>query len=120
MRLRNSPRPANLPHLHLMLADIATSDAEIAKFLCLSTGTVRKYRRDGQAPMPVMLALFWETSWGQNWRQTALQNDAKHAYMQAHLLKHRNTRLVKQLLTMEAAQNAQKKGAANGPLYQIG
>lgn len=40
--------------------------------------------------------------------------------MESHFLKHRNSRLVKQMLTMEAAQNNQKDGAANGPLYQIG
>lgn len=102
-----------------MLADIGASDQEIAKFLDLSIATVRKYKREGQAPRPALLALFWETSWGQNWRQTALQNEAQHAYMQAHFLKHKNARLVKQMLTMEQALKMQN-GAANGPVFQIG
>ena len=103
-----------------MLDDIGATDDQIAKFLDLAPRTIRKYRRDGQAPRAVMLALFWETSWGENWRQTRAENGTMLAKMEVQLLKHRNTRLVKQILTMEAALKDQKKGAANSPLFQIG
>lgn len=102
-----------------MLNDIGAPDDQIARFLDLAPATVRRYRAAGQAPRPIMLALFWETSWGRNWRETALQNEVRQAYAKARILTLRNDRLVKQMLTMEQALELQK-GAANGPLFHIG
>ena len=60
-----APRKAHLPHLLTMLENIQKTDAEIAKYLEITPETLRKYRAKGQAPRMVMLALFWETFWGQ-------------------------------------------------------
>lgn len=115
-----APKPSKLPHLHLILENLGLPDPQVAHFLDVTPVTLSRWRKNGQAPRPVMLALFWETSWGQSYQQTRLENEAIQAKMESHFLKHRNNRLVKQMLTMEAAQNTQKDGAANGPLYQIG
>lgn len=115
-----APKPAKLPHIHLMLENLGLPDEQVARFLDVTPKTVARWRKAGQAPRPAMLALFWETTWGQSLHQTRAENKALHAKMESHFLKHRNARLVKQMLTMEAAQNDQKKGAANGPLFQIG
>lgn len=56
--------PRHLPQLLTMLDNIPASEKEIAKHLGLSLTTLKKYRRNEQAPRPVMLALFWLTSWG--------------------------------------------------------
>lgn len=115
-----SPRYASLPHLHTMLDDIPATTEQIAKLLGLTPATIERYRREGQAPRPVMLALFWETKWGRATADCEAVNWAASSHQQAQILKRENARLVKQLLTMETEISKQKDGAANGPLFQIG
>lgn len=49
---------------------------ELAKTLGLSERTIRNYRAKGKAPRPVLLALFWVTSYGRSWAHTDAHNDA--------------------------------------------
>ena len=57
--------PRQLPTLEMMIEDIGNpSSTAIARALCVHEETVRKWRRQGHAPHPAMLALFWITRWG--------------------------------------------------------
>lgn len=57
--------PSATPSLEDMLHDIGNPKPdEVAKALRVSTRTVRRWRADGNAPRPVMLAIFWLTRWG--------------------------------------------------------
>lgn len=103
-----------------MLDDIPATTEQIARLLDLKPATIERYRRDGQAPRPVMLALFWETRWGRATADCEAVNWAASQSQQAQMFKRENARLVKQLLTMESEISKQKDGAANSPLFQIG
>jgi len=103
-----------------MLDDIHASTEQIAKLLGLTPATIERYRREGQAPRPVMLALFWETKWGRATADCEAVNWAASHYQQAQALRRENERLVKQLLTLESEISKQNVGAANCPLFQIG
>ena len=61
-----APVPAKLPHLHTILDNLGLPDKQVARFLDVSPSTVKRWRIAGQAPRPVMLALFWETDWGRS------------------------------------------------------
>lgn len=115
-----APRYAHLPHIHTMLDDIPATTEQIANLLGLKPATIERYRREGQAPRPVMLALFWETKWGRATADCEAVNWAASHHQQAQMLKRENARLVNQMLTMETEISKQKNGAANGPLFQIG
>ena len=73
------PRYAGMPHLSTMLDSIG-NDRAVAKLLGLSPRTIAKYRADGQAPRPVMYALFWETPWGTDLADCIAVNDARRAH----------------------------------------
>jgi hypothetical protein len=55
----------NLPTFREMVADLGEpSPAALARTLGLHERTVMRYRATNDAPRPVLLALFWLTSWG--------------------------------------------------------
>lgn len=57
--------PRQMPPLDVMLADIGNpTTREVARALDVTERTVRRWLSHGTAPRPVMLALFWVTSWG--------------------------------------------------------
>jgi hypothetical protein len=57
--------PTQTPHLLTLLDDLPTRcTRKIARHLGISPATLAKYRRTGNAPRLVHLALFWETRWG--------------------------------------------------------
>jgi predicted DNA-binding transcriptional regulator AlpA len=54
-----------MPPLEVMLHDIGNpKPAEVAQALRVHRRTVERWIQDGNAPRPVMLALFWLTRWG--------------------------------------------------------
>ena len=55
-----APRWAHLPHFHTILDSIG-NDRAVAKKLGLAESTIRKYRKEGQAPRPVMYAFLGNT-----------------------------------------------------------
>ncbi|WP_034369074.1 MULTISPECIES: hypothetical protein [Delftia] len=114
-----SPRPAGLPHLHSLLDNIQASEKEIAKLIDVSVPTLRKYRAKGQAPRSVMLALFWESTWGLRTADVTAANHAAQYFALAQSLKRENDRLVKQLLRMEKELSNSQTGAANSPIFRI-
>ena len=107
-----APVPAKLPHLHTILDNLGLPDKQVAHFLGVSTSTVKRWRETGQAPRPVMLALYWETDWGRsavacdavNWgRMLHMQNMALQS--QVKTLKQRIAKLEKALADVDKAAN---------------
>lgn len=107
-----APVPAKLPHLHTILDNLGLPDKQVAHFLGVSTSTVKRWREAGQAPRPVMLALYWETDYGRsavacdavNWgRMLHMQNMALQS--QVKTLKQRIAKLEKALADVDKAAN---------------
>ena len=115
-----APYPAHLPHLMYILDDLQYDDKQLAKLLDLKPSTIKKYRRDGQCPRAVHLALFWESRWGIATIDSTAHNHAAGNFARAESLKRKNERLVKQILSMEKVLSEQKTGSANAPFYRIG
>jgi len=113
-----APRYAHMPHL-LTILDSIGSDKAVAKFLGLSPRTIAKYRREGQAPKPVMYALFWETPWGASAADCIAVNDARRAYSEARSFERQNTELRRQITLLER-ELAGYQRAANSSFFQVG
>jgi len=91
--------PKGIPPLGDLLADLGNpKPAEIAKSLGVSERTVRGWKRTGQAPRPVMLALFWVTSWGQQWAEAEAFNRAQIEYQSAAALR-RHVKELEQIIS---------------------
>jgi hypothetical protein len=113
-----APRPAQLPHLHSLLDNIGRNDADLAKFLDISPRTLGSYRSKGQAPRVVMLALFWESAWGQSAANCDAVNWGRLQFQENMMLKRQNARLQHKLLELEKAL-AQVDKAANSPIFEM-
>ncbi|MEX8192309.1 hypothetical protein AB6724_05585 [Comamonas guangdongensis] len=115
-----APYPAHLPSLCYILDVLRYDDNQLARLLDLKPSTIKKYRREGQAPRAVHLALFWESRWGIATIDTVAHNHAAGNYARAESLRRKNDRLVKQILSMEKELAAHKTAPANAPIFQIG
>lgn len=113
-----APRWAHLPHIHTILDSIG-NDRAVAKKLGLSESTIRKYRRTGQAPKPVMYALFWETPWGRETADINALNDARHHYTRSMMLESQLKRIKKQMAALEAELEGYQV-AANSSFFEVG
>lgn len=73
--------PKSIPSLAIMLDDIGCGSSsktkELAQALGVCERTVYGWRTQGYAPRPVMLAIFWLTSWGQSAVNCKAHNDAR-------------------------------------------
>jgi len=112
-----APRYSGLPHLCTMLDSIG-NDRAVAKKLGLTYETVRRYRKAGQAPKPVMYALFWETPWGTDLADSIAVNDARRAYSEARSLERQNAELRRQVEVLERELSS-APGAANASFFQV-
>lgn len=101
-----------------MLDNLPSNDAEIAKFLEISPQTLRKYRLKGQAPRMVMLALFWETVWGQSAANADAMNWGRLQFQENAMLKRQNAKLKGQVLQLEKALSGVDR-AANSPVFDV-
>lgn len=117
--LFRAPRSASLPHVETMLNSLG-NDRTVAKFLGVTEATIRKYRKRGQAPRAVMLALFWETPWGASAADCVAINDARQAYAKARILERENQVLKSQIETLEALLSSASSLAANEHFYAVG
>ena len=113
-----APRWAHLPHIHTILDSIG-NDRAVAKKLGLSEATIRRYRKTGQAPKPVMYALFWETPWGRETADINVINEARQFYARAMVLESQLKRMKKQVEVLEAELQGYQ-AAANTSFYEIG
>ena len=113
-----APRPAQLPHLHSLLDNIGRNDADLAKFLNISPSTIQKYRRKGQAPRVVMLALFWESTWGQSTANCDAVNWGRLQFQENVMLKRKLASLQRKIERLEKAL-AESDQAANSPFFEV-
>jgi hypothetical protein len=61
-----------------MLDDLGGRNVEqLAKHLGVSTRTIKRWRSRGHAPRAVLLALFWETTWGRSAVNCQAENAAR-------------------------------------------
>lgn len=113
-----APRKTRFPPLRTILENIPRSNAEIAKFLEIAPRTLNKYRKKDQAPRLVMLALFWETVWGQSAVNADAVNQGQLYFQENHMLKRQNLKLMAQIEKLEAAL-AEVDKAGNAPFFEI-
>lgn len=89
-----SKHPKRIPQLADMLADLGNpTDAAVAKALGVSERMAKQWRKKDDAPRTVLLALFWVTSWGQQWADAETFNRAQLDYQTANALRRRNKEL---------------------------
>ena len=114
-----APRPAQLPHLHSLLDNIGRNDADLAKFLYISPRTLGSYRSKGQAPRVVMLALFWETVWGQSAANCHAVNNARLNFTKNVMLQRQIQQMQKQIDRLQTELDKSATGAANSPVFEV-
>lgn len=102
-----------------MLDNIGRSDADLAKFLNISTSTLRQYRKKGQAPRVVMLALFWETVWGQSAVNCHAVNNARLHFTKNVMLQRQIQQMQKQIDRLQTELDKSSTGAANSPVFEV-
>jgi Homeodomain-like domain len=105
--------PSQLPPLELLLADLGhPSPRAIARALHVSERTVHRWIREEQAPIPVMLALFWVTRWG----VSSVNAEAINAAAMQSQLANAHAREVKELQErLRKLGKIADFGAANDP-----
>ena len=114
-----APKGAGLPHITTMLEDMHGTTAQIAKHLGIRESTLKTYRRTGNAPRSVMLALFWETRWGQSLAHCEAHNAAMFATQEAIGLRAHVGRLAGIIWRLENEREKLQPIAANSPVYKI-
>lgn len=112
-----APTYGRMPHLLTMLDSIG-NDKAVARHLGLSPATIKKYRRQEQAPKPVMYALFWETPWGIDLADCIATNDARRAFGEARQLERQNAELRRRIALLEK-ELASHQVASNAPFYSV-
>lgn len=106
-------QPKRMPAYGDMLADLGNpSPKQVAKSIGVSEATARKWQRKDEAPRAVMLALFWLTSWGQQWANVDAFNDAQAQRQLANAFRRRNDELEKQIAHLARIADF---GCANDP-----
>lgn len=101
------------------MLDSIGNDAAVCRLLGIHPRTLKRYRRDGQAPRPVMYALFWETPWGRETADINAQNQARHYYTRAVMLESQLKRVKRQMASLER-ELAGYQVAANASFYEAG
>ena len=110
--------PGQLPPLSLLLDDLPTRCARsIARHLGINHRTLQRYAADDQAPRLVMLALFWETRWGQSVLDAEIFN--RDSVQRGHLgaLQRENAQLRATVARLVAELDTAAGDAANAPLF---
>lgn len=110
-----APVPAKLPHLLTIVDDIGQPVKRLAHFLDISPCTMRRYIAAGQAPRPIMLALYWETQWGQAAAYCDIHRSAQLLGQEAASLRRQVQQLRQQIEHMQSIIDQQCTGAANAP-----
>lgn len=114
-----SPSQAGLPHITYMVDDLPANREQIARHLDISPRTLDKYIVAGQAPRPIMLALFWETRWGRSAADCEASNYAAMRAGRTNALERENAELRRQIKALETLVSLNDL-ASNLPFYRIG
>jgi len=109
--------PRHLPDLSTMLEDIGNPKTEaLARALGVSPSTARRWIAAGSAPTPVMQAIFWLTSWGQN----AVHCEAHNAaIMHASMTRLLRIELAEMTARLQHIEGLADFGSANDPAEAI-
>ncbi len=107
--------PKGTPTFRMLLENIGCTDfGVIARHFGIGESTVRRYWQVDKAPRALMLALYWETSWGISSQDVNLYNTAQvhreHARSLNELVEH-----LKRHITM--LEEATITGSANAPCF---
>jgi hypothetical protein len=109
--------PSQLPPLSLLIDDLPTRCLrQLARHLGISERTVKRYQEQDQAPRLVMLALFWETRWGQSVLDAEIFNRDQVQRGLVGALQRENAQLRATVARLVAAGDY---GAANDPLWGV-
>jgi hypothetical protein len=116
-----SPSFAGLPSFETMLADIPATAAQVARHLGIKESTLKTYKRTGNAPRAVMLALFWETRWGRSAADVEAANAATTSTAHAARLTEHQARLAGAIWRLEVELDRTQAGKpANLPIWRWG
>ena len=99
-----------------MLDDIAKPDKEVARWLGISVETLRRYKRNEQAPRAVMHALFFQTKWGLGQFDAEMHNSLMYANAEIAELRKQCKKLEAIIEKLEAEIEL-STGAANAPIW---
>lgn len=117
-----SPSHAGLPPVSIMLDDLPATPAHVAAHLGIKPSTLATYRRTGNAPRAVALALFWETRWGRSAADTEAANWGALHYRGYKMAARELERMAGVILQLElelALQVSQPGQAANSPVWAV-
>jgi hypothetical protein len=105
--------PRRVPPFSMMMDDLGNPPpAKIARCLGVTVPTVRRWIRTDNPPLPVLLAVYWLTSWGQNEAHTEAHNSARlHAGL-CESLRRENQTLCRRIEYLERIGHF---GSANAP-----
>lgn len=112
-----APSQAGLPPFSFLLDDMPASHAKVARHLGISERTIDRYWKDNQAPRSVMLALFWESRWGQSVVETDAYNSARLSRQTVVVLTKENAALRRRIGMLEQELAHADTGAANLPFF---
>ena len=116
-----APSQAGLPGLDFMLADLPATPKQIAGHLGIAESTLATYKRTGNAPRAVQLALFWETRWGRSAADVEASNAAATHAGHARRLQDHLGRMAGVVWQLELELDRQQDGRpANLPLWRVG
>lgn len=102
-----------------MLADLPATVPQLARHLNLAPSTIERYRLAGQAPRPVMLAMFWETRWGRSAADCEAANWGAVYYQKAASLERENAALRRKIGYLEKLLLDGSPQAANVPFFHV-
>lgn len=114
-----APSQAGLPPFSVLLSDLPTSPAQVARHLGLSAVTMARYSAAEQAPRPVMLAMFWESRWGRSAADVDASNHAAMQYRRAVSLERENAALKRRIIQLENERVSGQFVAANTPFFNV-
>jgi len=116
--LNRLPTPTQCPPLAQLLDNLGNpAPPALARAMGVSEPTARRWIRQGYAPRPVLLALFWLTSWGMSAVDAEITNRCRLTAVMVSGLACENERLRAELARVVAAGDF---GCANDPILRTG
>lgn len=114
--MNSALRRVVLPSFPAMLSDLGNPSAvSLDRLLAVHPRTVERWRRQQAAPRPVMLALYWHTSWGQSELSCELARTASDYAGHIAAVKREADALRRELARVLSAGDF---GSANAPTWR--
>lgn len=107
--------PSCVPSLDTLLDCLGMTAPAAAKHLDVSERTVYQWLKRGRAPRAALLALFWETTWGQSIVESHAVNVANSLKGLTDALRNENAALKSRILYLERVGHF---GASNAPVFE--